>query len=438
MSDPLAALKVAVESGRPDDAANAAAAALAANVPLLDLARAAAHAGAATVDLSHGLLPHGLMTLSSSLRVVPHLREPLRALPVLQGIVSIAADPKIAPTAPSRSRIEGEPTQLGDSFRAAVRAGNADDAERTFAGFLRKGRERRIAGHLLFRTAFEDMADGGHRILFAVHAWQLARAFRWSDPLPVLRPCLHYVAHGQPDRASFDASWRLASRAMLDREAVSAQHRSLAVDEIAALRSTLAEGAGTGVHGVIERLKAGAGPSAVADTLAGFAAERVASMPQPDFPALHAYQLAAAARFVVGYSRSEERIGALFQAAHALGGSVPAAYGIGDVPRDAEESSVASIERSITARSPEDAIRLVRAYLRRGSGADRLLGSLAHAASRSDARATTGHTLQVADVALTAFAGTNDPVHLDALVNALARAPRNETLPESWRPVLGT
>src|SRR5438309_860652 len=73
----------------------------------------------------------------------------------------------------------GEISHLTRSCEYAVRTGAFADAVSIFSGLLTEGKERVMAGDILFRVAAEDMVDGGEKLVYAVKAWQLASALGW-------------------------------------------------------------------------------------------------------------------------------------------------------------------------------------------------------------------------------------------------------------------
>src|SRR5207245_11621852 len=145
-----------------------------------EIAWAAAVSYAESVDVSRGTPLRGLVALSSSVRLSRHLAPALQALPALRGLALAARDSKLAPSdRPKRVKVSGEISHLTRSFEYAVRTGAFADAVSIFSGLLTEGKERVMAGDILFRVAAEDMVNGGQKLVYSVKAWQRASALGW-------------------------------------------------------------------------------------------------------------------------------------------------------------------------------------------------------------------------------------------------------------------
>src|SRR2546422_5758850 len=95
------------------------------------------------------------------------------ALPVLQVVSYVASEKKASTPAKPPLVVSGEVTHLGRSVLFAVRAGDVVEAESIFLGMVDEGRERKMAGDLLFRAAPEDMGDGGRKLFLPGQPWPL-------------------------------------------------------------------------------------------------------------------------------------------------------------------------------------------------------------------------------------------------------------------------
>src|SRR3990172_7086595 len=148
--------------------------------------------------------PPAFLALSAAVRPARHLPPNLAPLPVLQALTLAAADGKL-PASEHRRRtaVAGEISHLTRSFEYAVRTGAFGDAVSIFSGLLREGRERVMAGDVLFRVAAEDMAMAGHKLIYAVKGWQLASALGWRAGDVVMGPAVARVATGVQDPAAF-------------------------------------------------------------------------------------------------------------------------------------------------------------------------------------------------------------------------------------------
>src|SRR2546426_456362 len=174
-------LAEAIRSEDGDAALSAGLAAVDAKVPPIEVARTAALAYGESVDVSKGSPLRGLVGLSSSVRLARHLAPRLQALPVLRALPLAAADGKLPPSERRRRvKVSGEISHLTRSFEYAVRTGAFADAVSIFSGLLTEGKERVMAGDILFRVAAEDMVDGGEKLVYAGEAGQLASALGWG------------------------------------------------------------------------------------------------------------------------------------------------------------------------------------------------------------------------------------------------------------------
>src|SRR5256885_3120970 len=180
-ASPLAELESAVLHSRSDRAAAATVDAIRAKVPLTDVVRTTARAFASHYDRASGVAPRSLVALSSALNLLPAMQPRFHALPVLQAVSFVAAEKKTnAPTKPA-AVVSGEITHLGRSFLFAVPDGNRAQAESIFLGMLAEGKERKMAGDMLFRAAIEAMGEGGRKLMVAVKSWQLAHSLGFKD-----------------------------------------------------------------------------------------------------------------------------------------------------------------------------------------------------------------------------------------------------------------
>src|SRR2546427_753525 len=84
---------------------------------------------------------------------------------------------------------------------AAMRAGL--DATSIFSGLLMEGKERVMAGDILFRVVAEDTVGGGHKLVYAVRAWRLASALGWRRGDVLMGPVIARVATGIQDDAAY-------------------------------------------------------------------------------------------------------------------------------------------------------------------------------------------------------------------------------------------
>ena len=139
-------------------------------------------------DGASGVAPRSLVALSSAANLIRVMQPRFQPLPILQAVSFVAAAKKADAPARAAAVVSGEITHLGRSFLFGVRDGNRPEAESIFLGMLAEGKERKMAGDMLFRAAIEDMGEGGRKLMIAVKSWQLARALGFKEARVWLRP----------------------------------------------------------------------------------------------------------------------------------------------------------------------------------------------------------------------------------------------------------
>lgn len=438
LAQALADLSSAVGASHADRAIDAAVKALRARVPPLELVRHAARAAALRFDPSLGLPPHGLLTLTCAANLYPVLQPRFHALPTLQAIVLAASEKKASgPTKPSMV-VSGEVTHLGRSFLFAARDGNLAEAEAIFLGIVAEGSERRMAGDMLFRAAVEDMGEGGHKLIVAVKLWQLARALGFKDSRTIVRPAVQYLVSGEKDPKPFWTILSVLGREHVDLETLATGGRSLddagRAKASALLTSPTDEAC---VTATLALLREGYAANSVAEGLVVEAAKRTIAAEGYDLVVAHGLIFAHAARFVLTFTRTSEKLYALFQAALRLRSpdvSVPAAT-TAQAPGEGEE--LCAMAGEIEARRPSEAAARVSSYLSRRYSPNRLLDTLAHYASRDSALVNQGHNIILADVCATEFQATKSPEVAMALAKMIAASPADWAAYETWAPLLG-
>jgi len=428
--DVLAAVSDAVSTGGPMDAVDAASIALEAGSKLPDVVRAAVLAYGESVDFATGFVPHGLMAMAAAVRVTSHLQSKFAPLPVLQGMALLARDPKRAGPRPRSSVITGEITHLARSFEEAVRERNVADAAAVFSGFLADGKEKKMAGDALFRVAAEDASEGGHKLLFAVKAWQLAGYVGWKQARPVMVPAVAYVAGGEPDLAAHD-SLRLAwGKAKVDSEAISRNALPLSHHAADVSRALAAPAAEECARALIDVLRAGVAVDALAEGLVIEACRRVLAARHFDFPAVHDVLYADAARFVAMFSRTSSRVFPVLLAGLRIRGKVVSEEVLPVVPVPGEGEVLCALSGDIDHGGGDLAAARVGAYTAHGFGGPRLVDLLCHHAARETPIVDQGHALALADAVSENFTRSRDPrkaLLVEALAKALAFAPHDRT-----------
>src|SRR3990170_65011 len=371
----LADLSAAIAASRADPASEAALAALQAGTP----------------PSAAGLLP-----------VLPPKARPF---PVLQAVALAASEPKSARPAKPPLVVSGEITHLGRSFVFAARDGDLPEAESVFLGILDEGWERRMAGELLFRAAIEDMGDAGGKLVTSVGLWRLARALGFKDARVVLRPAVEYLVTGPRDSRAHASILQVLGKSWVDLEALASSGRPLPKDGPARVAEALASpDDATCASAVLKLLTDGASAASLAEALSLEAARRaVASKGDP--AAAGPIAFAWAARFVLDFTRTADRLHALFQSALLLRGPSPDLALPSPPHASGQDALLRSLEEDLDARRPDPAAACVSAYLASGGAPARLAELLASRACRSSAAADGGRALLQADVSIAEFLG---------------------------------
>ena len=431
----LAELESAVRGSRPDRAAIAASEAARASVPLADVVRTAARAYASQYDPRTGP-PRALVALSSAANLLPLMPPRFRPLPILQAVSFAASETKAAQPSKPALIVAGEITHLGRSFLFACRAGDRAEAEAIFLGMVGEGRERKMAGDMLFRAAIEDMGEGGRKLMVAVKSWQLARSLGFKDARTLLRPAVQFLAAGPRDRTSFETILAVLGKEWVDLETLASGGRPL--DDAARTRVkgiAAAPDPASGVAATLALLRDGFAAASIAEGLAVEAAKRVVAASGYDLDAARALMFAHAARFVLTFSRTGERLYALFQAALRLRSPEPATTSSRDSAAG-EGEELCRLAGEFDARKPTEAGARTRAYLEHGYSPPRLLDVLANYASRDSAIANGAINLILADVCASEFLASKAPEIPMALAKMIAASPKDQTAYEAWVPQL--
>src|SRR2546425_265102 len=434
----LTEVETAVGASRPD-AVEAAVKAFRAKAPPLELVRAAARGVALHYDRASGVAPRSLAILGAAANL-PSVMEPrFQPLPVLQAIAYAAYETKPAAPAKPPLIVSGEVTHLGRSFLFAVRAGDVAEAESIFLGMVDEGWERKMAGDMLFRAALEDMGEGGRKLFLSVKSWQLARSLGFKGARTILRPAVDYLAKGRRDRTTFETILAVLGKEWVDLEALSSGGRPLdepgrrRMHEIASAPSDAAC-----IDTTLSLLRDGYAASGVAEGLVVAAAPGPLASRGYDTEAAKRLLFAHASRFVLTFSRTNERLYAVFQAALRVRSPEPSVAFTPPAAIQGEGEELCHLAGDFDARKPAEAAGRIMAYVGRGYSTPRLLEVLANYACRDSPRANEGFNLLLADACtaefLTAKAG---PVAM-ALAKMIAASPKDQAAYESWRPLLGS
>jgi hypothetical protein len=422
----LDALGRGVAASSPSDATRAALDALRAKAPLVEVVRAASVA-AARHHAGPRAAPRGLALLASA----SHLARPLA---VLQAVAYVASEPRSATPARPPAVVSGEITHLGRSFLIDVRAGRIEEASAIFLGMLDERAERKMAGDMLFRAAVEDMGEGGRKLFISVRSWQLARALGFREGRALLRPAVEYIAGGPSDRTSYETILGILGKEWVDLESLGSGGRPLDEAGRGAVASVAdAPTADACVAGTLSLLRDGYAASSIAEGLVVEASRRVIASSGFDREAVRGLLFAHAARVTLTFSRTNERLYALFQAALRVRSPLRAEEPTSAVPGVPVEESIRGIGASLEGRRASDAVARVRAYLVAGGPADRLLDLLADFATRDACASNEGLNLFLADACAEEYRASGAPEVPMALAKAIAASPTDTKAYDAWR-----
>jgi len=428
----LAELESAVRGSHPDRASKAALEAFHEAVPLLEIVRTVGRAFASQYDENAGA-PRALVALSSAVNLAPVIQTRFHPLPITQAVSFVASETKSERPAKPAAIVSGEVTHLGRSFLFAVRAGDRAEAESIFLGMLVEGRERKMAGDMLFRAAIEDMGEGGRKLMIAVKSWQLARSLGFKEARILLRPAIQYLVSGPRDRASYDAILAALGKEWVDLEALASGGRPLDDAALAKVRGIVtARDSSTCIAATLSLLRDGYAAVSMAEGFAVEAAKRVVAAPGYDLDTARGLMFAHAARFVLTFSRTNERLYALFQAALRVRSPEPARTVSAMPTVSGEGEELCHLAGEFDARRSEEAVARTRAYLAHGYSPARLLDVLANYASRDSAIANGSINLIFADVCAAEFAASKAPEMPMALAKMIAASPKDQAAYEAW------
>jgi len=431
-------LELAIASSRADRVADEALRSFRAHVEPLEIVRVAARAAAARYDPASGLAPHGLATLCAAAALRTSMDPHDVPLAILQALMLVASEKKLAGPQRPPSVVSGEVTHLGRSAHLAARAGSADEVESLFLGIVEEGWERRMAGDVLFRAAQEDMGDGGHKLLMSVQLWRLARFLAFRDARTILRPAVQYLMRGERNRKPYEATMAILGREWVDFESLTSGGRPLDDEGRARLGTLLASSSDEAcVESVLALLRDGYAATSVAEGIGLEAAKRLLAAEGYHLELAHGLLYARAARFVLEFSRSSERLPVVFAAALRVRSPAPHLPSVA-VPEPADEAdSLRRIGEDLGNRRPREAAAHVRVHLARGYSAKPLLATLAHQASLDSSLANQGHNLLLAEACADEYGITKAPEFLMALAKSVAASPKDLTASKAWAQALG-
>jgi len=404
----------------------------------IEVVRAAALGAASHDDPGSSVAPRGLAILGAASNLQPVIQPRFRPLPVLQAVSYLASEKRASAEIRPALVVSGEITHLGRSFLFAVRGGDLAEAESIFLGMVDERSERKMAGDMLFRAAIEDMGEGGRKLFIAVKSWQLAQALGFRDARRVLRPAVRYLVRGPRDRSRFDAILGTLGKEWVDLESLASGGRPLDDAGRVQVRAVLGSaGDAACVAATLRFLGEGYAATSIAEGFVVEASKRVIAANDYDVEAARGLLFSHAARFVLTFSRTSERLYALFQAALRLRSAEPAPPPDVTLKAADEGEELCHLAAEFDARKPDDALVRVRAYVARGYSVPRLLDVLANYASRDSSLANGGVNLLLADACASEFLATKAAELPMALAKMIAASPKDQTAYPSWLGLLG-
>ena len=435
-ASPLAELEPALASSHADRACDAALRAMEGGAPALEVVRAAARTAALLYDPASGHPPHGLAALSAAASIAAWMEPRDAPLAVLQAVALSASEKKLASPQPPLPVLAGEVNHLGQSALLSARSG-APDAETLFLSVVEEGWERRMAADVLFHASLEDVGEGAHKLPMSVKAWQLARALGFRDARAVVRPAVEYLLHGEHNRELYESSLAVLGREGLDLEVLSAGSRALDEDGRTRLGTLLAAASEEDcVTGLLALLREGYAPTALAQVICIEAAKRLLAAEGYHLELIHGLLFTRAARFVLGFSGTADRLVALFEAALRMRSPAPHLLSVSVVAEKDEVAARQGIAEDLRSRRPREAAARVRGYLARGSPAGPVASLLARASSLDSSLANGGHNLLLAEACLSGYAATKAPEFLMALAKSVAASPKDLAASNAWADAL--
>jgi len=362
-----------------------------------------------------------------------------RDVPValLQAVALAASERKLsAPQAPPAA-VSGEVTHLGRSAILAARAGSAADAEPLFLGIVEEGWERRMAGDVLLRASLEDCGESGHKLLVSVKAWQLARALGFRDARVLIRPAVQYLLRGERNRRLYAATLGVLGKHRVDLDSLSSGGRPLDEDARMRLATLLAASTEEGcIEALLALVQDGYAATSIAEGVGVEAAKRLLAAEGYHIELVHVLLFARAARFALEFSRTSERLYALFEAALRVRSPAPHLPSVAVAEAKDEAAARQRIAEDLRNRRPREAAVCVRNYLSRGYPPRPVVAILAASASVDSSLANQGHNLLLAEACASEYAVTRAPEFLMALAKSVSSSPKDVKASTEWAAVL--
>lgn len=404
----------------------------------VDIIRVAARVAAGHDDPTSAAAPRGLAMLGAAANLRSVLQPRFHPLPILQALAYLASEKRTPSEATPPFIVSGEITHLGRSFLFAVREGDLREAESIFLGIVDEGSERKMAGDMLFRAAIEDMGEGGRKLFIAVKSWELARALEFKEVRRILRPAVRFLVRGPRDRSRFEAILGILGKEWVDLEALASGGRSLDDAGRGKVRAALTSASDAEcVASTLRLLNEGYAATSVAEAFIIEAARRIVAASGYDAEVARGLLFAHAARFVLTFSRTSERLYVLFQAALRLRSPEPVQLPDAPLKVADEGEELCHLAAEFDARKPRDAAVRARAYVAHGYSGPRLLEVLANYACRDAPLTNAGINVFLADACASEFLVTKAPEVPMALAKMIAASPKDQAAYSSWLKLLG-
>jgi len=294
-----------------------------------------------------------------------------------------------------------------------------------------------MAGDMLFRAAIEDMGEAGRKLMVAVKSWQLAHSLGFKEARLLLRPAVQYMVSGPRDRTAFEAILAALGKEWVDLEALASGGRPLDQEGRTKVRDiATAPNPSSCIAATLALLRDGYAAVSIAEGLAVAAAKRVVAAKGYDLESARAFMFTHAARFVLRFSRTGERLYALFQAALRVRSPEPSNFATSTSNAPGEGEELCHLAGEFDARRPLEAGARTRAYLSGGYSPSRLLDVLANYACRDSAVSNDGISLIFADTCVAEFLASKAPEIPMGLAKMIAASPKDQAAYNTWAPHL--
>jgi hypothetical protein len=248
---------------------------------------------------------------------------------------------------------------------------------------------------------------------------------------------VRYLVRGPRDRAPFEAILAALGKEWVDLEALASGGRPLDEGGRGLVRGiAAAPDPPTAIAGTLSLLREGYAAVSIAEGLVVEAARRVLAAKGDSLDPARGLMYAHAARSVLAFSRTNERLYALFQAVLRVRSPEPSFPTTSGGTPSGESEGLRLLSEELEARRPSESVAQAGAYLAKGHPASRLLDLLANYACRDSAIANGAINMIFADVCATEFLASKAPEIPMALAKVIAASPKDGAAFASWTPRL--